>query len=112
KISVDFNDTRLKDVVETLKKEFDNKLSIKIDTENGVSNNLTITYSATEKPLDDILDKMFKKVQLGYVVISAPKSTDPRNRMDGWIMVKKGNQRGYEASAGSGQTKQDPDDEE
>jgi hypothetical protein len=54
---------------------------------------------------------MFKKVQLGYVVISAPKSTDPRNRMDGWIMIKKGNQRGFDAGDAADQTKQDPGDE-
>jgi hypothetical protein len=112
KLSVDFSDTRLEDVAETLKKEFDNKLSIKIDTIGGVSKNLTLTYSAKDKPLDKILDEMFKKVQLGYVVVSAPKASDPRNRFDGWILIKKGNQRGYEASEDSGQTKQEPDDED
>jgi len=105
KISVDFNDTRLQDVADTLKKEFDNKLSIKLDTTGGVSKNITITYSAKNKPLETILDEMFKKVQLGYVVISAPKASDPRNRLDGWIMIRKGTQRGYEAGHETGEEK-------
>jgi hypothetical protein len=107
KISVDFNDTGLSDIVKTLKTEFDNKLSVKFD--NGVSGNITITYSAENKPLEVILDEMFKKVRLGYVVISAPKASDPNNRFDGWLLLKMGDQRGYEAGKDEGEDKQAED---
>jgi hypothetical protein len=92
KISVDYKDTRLKDVASDIQKQFDNKLSIKIDNEGGVSNNLTITFSAEDKPLEVIFDEMFSKNQLGYIVIS-----DAKDRRDGFIFIKKGKQRGYEA---------------
>jgi colicin import membrane protein len=53
---------------------------------------LTINYSADEKPVDAILDEMFSKNQLGYVIVS-----DSKDRRDGFIIIKKGKQRGYEA---------------
>jgi hypothetical protein len=93
KVTVDYKDTRLRDVAVDLQNQFDNKLSIKLDNEGGVSNNITITYSATNKPLETILDEMFAKNQLGYVVVS-----DPKDRRDGFIIIKKGKQRGYEKS--------------
>jgi hypothetical protein len=94
KLSVDFKDTRLRDVAITIQKELDNRVSIKLDNDGGVSNNLTITYSADNKPLEVIFDEMFAKNQLGYVVIS-----NARDRRDGFIIIKKGKQRGYEAGA-------------
>jgi hypothetical protein len=97
KVTVDFKETRLEDVAADLKKQFDSKLSIKIDNIGGVSNNLPVTYSAKNKSLDLVLDEMFGKMQLGYVVVSAPKASDPRNRFDGWLNIKKGKQRGFEA---------------
>jgi hypothetical protein len=75
-----------------IQKQLDNRVSIKLDNDGGVSNNLTITYRAEDKPLDVILDEMFSKNQLGYVVIS-----NPRDRRNGFIIIKKGKQRGYEA---------------
>ncbi len=92
KISVDYKDTRLADIAKDIGRQFDNRLSIKLDNVGGVSNNLTLTYSAKDKPLDEILDEMFAKNQLGYVVVSRPN-----DRLDGWIVIKKGKQRGYEA---------------
>jgi hypothetical protein len=92
KISVEYKDTRLKDVATDIQKQLDNKISIKIDNEGGVSNNLTLTYSADDKPVEVILDEMFAKNQLGYVIVS-----DAKDRRDGFIIIKKGKQRGYEA---------------
>jgi hypothetical protein len=91
KVTVEYKDTRLREVAADLQRQFDNKLSIKLDNEGGVSNNLTITYSAKDKALEVILDEMFAKNQLGYVVVS-----DPKDRRDGFIIIKKGKQRGYE----------------
>jgi hypothetical protein len=91
KISVNFKDARLRDVVADIQKKFDNRISIKLDNEGGVSNNLTLSYKAKNKQLEKILDEMFAKNQLGYVIISNPK-----DRRDGFIIIKKGSQRGYE----------------
>jgi hypothetical protein len=93
KMSVNYKETRLSDVAIDIQKQLDNKVSIKLDNDGGVSNNLTITYSADNKSLAVILDEMFAKNQLGYVVVS-----NPRDRRDGFIIIKKGKQRGYEAS--------------
>jgi hypothetical protein len=91
KLSVNYKDTRLREIVDNIQKLLDNKVSIKLDNDGGVSNNLTLTYSADEKPLETILDEMFAKNQLGYVIISNPK-----DRRDGFIIIKKGKQRGYD----------------
>jgi hypothetical protein len=95
KIDVEYKDTRLQDVTVDLKDKIGTALSFKIS--GDVSKNLPITYSATGKPLEVILDEMLGKVQLGYVVVSAPDKKDPRNRLDGWILIKRGKERGYEA---------------
>jgi hypothetical protein len=107
KITVDYKDTRLKDIASDIQKQLDNRISIRIDNEGGVSNNLTITFSAEEKPLDVILDEMFSKNQLGYVIVSSSK-----DRRDGWLIIKKGKQRGYEAGEepGNEKTASKPDD--
>ena len=91
KVTVEYKDTRLREVAADLQRQFDNKLSIKLDNEGGVSNNLTITYSAKDKALEVILDEMFAKNQLGYVIVSNPK-----DRRDGFLIIKRGRQRGYE----------------
>jgi hypothetical protein len=91
KISVNFKETRLRDVAAEIQKKLDNRVSIKIDNEGGVSNNLTLTYRAKDKPVDKMFDEMFAKNQLGYVIISNPK-----DRKDGFVIIKKGHQRGYD----------------
>jgi hypothetical protein len=103
KISVDYKDTRLRDVALDLQKQLDNRIVIKLDNDGGVSNNLTVTYSAKEKPVDVILDEMFAKNQLGYVVVS-----DGRDRRDGFIIIKKGKQRGYETGEEPAKTTEKP----
>jgi hypothetical protein len=76
-------------VVDDLK-EMVKGLHISIDTKGGVSQNRTITYKADDKPLDVVLDGMFKKVGLGYYIISNKKET-----YDGLLRIVAGKQRGY-----------------
>jgi TolA-binding protein len=90
KVTVDFQDESISNVVEELKKQIPS-LGIKIDTVGGVSRNLKITYKADKQPLADVLEGMFKSKDLGYVVVSKQG-----NAYDGTLLIKKGNERGYE----------------
>jgi hypothetical protein len=93
RVTVDFKDTRLEEVVEELKRQVED-LSVWLDAAGGVSRNQPFTYKATNKPLAQALDEMFKKTDLGYV-IGQPKD----NRYHGWVIIKKGKSRGGEAQA-------------
>ena len=68
------------------------KLGVRVDNKGGVSNNTKFTYKADNEPLDEVLDKMFKKNDLGYVVIS-----QRNNAYDGTLLIVKGGARGYPA---------------
>ncbi len=73
KISVNFNDTTLSDVVDEIKDQIKEKTKKSIfvlkDNKGGVSNNTKFTYKAEDKPLEVVLDEMFKKNDLGYIVV-------------------------------------------
>lgn len=96
KVSADYNDTPLKDIVEDLQEQIKDKakknLGVRIDTKNGVSQNIKFTYKADNKPLEEVLDVMFKKNDLGYIVIS-----QRGNAYDGTLLIVKGGARGYPA---------------
>jgi hypothetical protein len=91
KISVDFTETRMKDAMNEIKSEFDNRLGIWLDNVGGVSNNSKVTFKADDQPLEKILNDFCKKYELGWFVFS--KQGD---RYDGWIKIRKSNERGYE----------------
>lgn len=94
KVSVDYQDTTLSDVIDDIKDQIQEatkkKLFILKDNKGGVSNNTKFTYRADNKPLEQVLDEMFKKNELGYYVIS-----QERNAYDGALMIVKGKARGY-----------------
>jgi type II secretory pathway component GspD/PulD (secretin) len=89
KVSVEYKDTRLNDIVDDLKDQVKG-LHVRLDNKGGVSNNMTLTYKADDKPLDEVLDQMFKKYDLGYYVIS-----QKNNAYDGTVLIVKGKARGY-----------------
>jgi hypothetical protein len=89
KVSVEFKDTRLKDVVDELQDQVKG-LKILLDSKGGVSGNITITYTGNDVTLEEALDKMFMKNDLGYIVISKAK-----NAYDGLVLIRKGKERGY-----------------
>lgn len=89
KITVNFTDERLKDVVAELEKEAEVKF--RLDTKGGVSQNMSFTYSAEDKPLKDILAEMFKGKGLGYVIHRKQNNND---RYEGYINIVQGDQRG------------------
>lgn len=91
KVSVEFKDTPVREVVEELKRQVDN-LSIWVNTRAGVSINQALTYQATDKPLDEVLDQMFKRVDLGYVI-----GREKDGRYKGWLIIVKGPYRGEDS---------------
>jgi hypothetical protein len=88
KVTCDYKDTRLEDVVDDLKEQVKG-LKMQLDTKGGVSRNIAITYAAKDVTLADALDGMFKKNGLGYLIIS--KKGDA---YDGSIKIKQGKERG------------------
>jgi hypothetical protein len=92
KVTVEYADTPMSTIVSDLRDQVKG-LRIKLDNKGGVSNNRKLSFKATDKPLDEVLDEMFKKEMLGYVVISNEK--DPQ--YDGGLLFKVGTERGYVA---------------
>jgi FimV-like protein len=89
KITVDYDETPLREVVEDLNGQIKG-IGLRIDQKGGVSQNIKITYKAKNKTLKEVFAGMFEKNGLGYVVISEPGA------YDGTIMIRQGKQRGYE----------------
>jgi hypothetical protein len=94
KISVEWDNVPLKVAVDDLKAEFDNRLGVKIDNVSGVSNNTKVTYKAENQSLKKILGDLCTKYDWGYIVKS-----EAGNRYDGWIIIRKSAERGYEKGA-------------
>jgi hypothetical protein len=96
KVKVDYKDTPLKEIIEDIQDQIKDakkkSLGVRVDTKNGVSQNTKFTYKADDKPLDEVLDEMFKKNDLGYIVIS-----QQNNAYDGTLLIVKGSARGYPA---------------
>ena len=88
KVTCEYKDTRLEDVVDDLKEQVKG-LRMQLDTKGGVSRNQTINYKAKGVPLEEALDQMFKKNGLGYIVISKKN-----NAYDGSIQIRQGKERG------------------
>jgi len=57
----------------------------------GASVGQKVTVEARDKPLDTVLDEVFKTTGLGYVVLSKEGE-----RSDGWLKITRGKERGYE----------------
>jgi TolA-binding protein len=94
KITVDYQDQMLREAFADISKQLEDAgagaLSVKYDT--GVSMNQRVTYKAANHTVADVLDGMLKRNNLGYVVISKDK-----DRYDGWLLIKQGNERGHTA---------------
>jgi hypothetical protein len=102
KISVEWKDTRMQDAMTDIKNEFDGRLGIKIDNTAGISNNTKVSFKADDQPLKKILDDFCTKYELGYIVLS--KKND---RYDGWIIIRKSKERGYEEGKEPKETQKD-----
>lgn len=96
KVTVNYKDDTLSDVLADIKDQIKDKskkvFGVRVDNKGGVSNNTKFTYKADDKPLEEVLDEMFKKNDLGYIVIS-----QRGNAYDGTLLIVKGSARGYPA---------------
>jgi hypothetical protein len=89
KVSVDFKDERLKDVLKELEEK--GEVKFRLDTKGGVSQNMAVTYQAEEKSLREVLDGIFKGKGLGYIIHRKQNNSD---RYEGYIDIVQGDQRG------------------
>jgi hypothetical protein len=88
KVTLELKDSRLEDAIDEIKDQVKG-LSILLDTKGGVSRNQQISYNGKDVTVEEALDVMFKKNDLGYIVISKKG-----NAYDGAVMIRKGKERG------------------
>lgn len=114
KISVEYKELSIKEVMEDLKQKVSDAtgmdLSIYVDNKGGISNNSTLTYSGKDQTVAEILDGMLKNTDLGYIVISKEYKTY-NTRYDGWLLIVKGKERGYPEEPGKETVAKDKDKE-
>jgi hypothetical protein len=94
KVSVAFTDARLGDVLKEFAAQVDMKADLRLMWTYGPNFPYAqkVTYSCKDKPLEDALDELFKKLgTLGYVVVS--KDGD---KHDGWVLLTTTGERGTE----------------
>jgi hypothetical protein len=91
KLSVDYKNTRLEDVKNELMEEVKG-LKIMLDAKGGVSRNRTVTFKGKEVTIEEVLEGVCKNLGgLGYIVVSKKG-----NAYDGTIVIRVGEERGYE----------------
>jgi hypothetical protein len=107
-VSVDYENTAIREVEADLKSQIEG-LPLRVDFKGGVSGNLTITYKADKKTLEEVLNGLCKKKGgLGYYIASDAKSAE-----DGTIWItNRPNERGFrvEEESASSKTKEKSDD--
>jgi hypothetical protein len=96
KMSVDFKDSRLGDVLKEFAAQVDMRADVTIlwayDKDFPFAKK--VSYTCKDKPLDAALDELLKTGGLGYVVVS--KGGD---KYDGWVRLTTTGERGYEKGA-------------
>lgn len=99
KISVDWKDALMQDVAKELQEKLADagvKTTVKVDSIiSGLTQNMKITLTAKNKTIAQVLDEMGKKYALGYVVISGPVYKKKIRKADGFLLITKGEERGY-----------------
>lgn len=91
KITVNFNGT-LRDLLKELagQAEMEHGKPVMWTYGDDIKANQTVAFECQNKSLDDVLDALFKKPGLGYVVVSQDD-----DRRDGWVRVTVGDERGF-----------------
>jgi hypothetical protein len=91
KVTLSFKMEFLKDIIEEIQDQVKG-VKFKVDTKGGVSQNKRMTIMCKDVTLEEALDMMLGKEDLGYIVIS-----DSKNAYDGLIFIKMGKERGHPA---------------
>jgi hypothetical protein len=92
---IDLKEIGTKAFFEDVNRELDKTINFKIDNTSGISNNTKLSYKAKKVSVEKLLNELSDKYEFGWVVISNPGN----NKIDGWIIIRKGKgkERGYEA---------------
>lgn len=92
KVTVEFKNDMLRDCFKELSSQLeDQKLgALSVTNATGVSLNTRVTFAAKDVTAEEAIDGMLKQLDLGYYVV-----TKEKDRYDGWLMITKGNERGY-----------------
>jgi putative peptide zinc metalloprotease protein len=88
RVTASYNDTRLAEVLADLKKQVKD-LQWTLDTNAGVREDLTVSYQAKDQRLSNVLDALFERMGLGFVIVS-----DPNSSQDGHLLIRPGSERG------------------
>lgn len=113
KITLDIKNEMLRDVMKEISGALEEKKvgSLSVQQGNGVSMNARVSVMCKDKPVEEILDELFKPLNLGYYVVS--KAGD---RYDGFIHINTSpNDRGHKgdemAKDGKKETKEEKKDD-
>jgi hypothetical protein len=106
KVSVDVKDATLRDVL----KEFAAQVVMDAEFDRPVMwtyadaavGDKTVTYTCTDKPIEDALKELAEKLKFGYFVIS--KEDHVR---DGWVRITAGEERGFGSLGAAPKTEDD-----
>jgi hypothetical protein len=100
KITVNFNGT-LRDLLKELagQAEMEHGKPVMWTYGDDIKPNQAVAFECQNKPLDDVLDALFKKLGLGYVVVSQDDE-----RRDGWVRVTVGDERGFAKGTAASKT--------
>ena len=109
KVTVDYDKRTLRDLLKELAGQAGemSERQVMWTYAEGVPADALVTFSCKNKPLDEALDDLCKKLMLGYVVVS--KEDD---KHDGWVRITKGSERGYDTSPPPIKTIDGDDDEQ
>jgi len=88
RVTVSYTNTRLADVLADLKKQV-KELQWTLDPNAGAIEDLTVSYQAKEQRLGMVLDDLFGRMGLGFVIVS-----EPDGPQDGHLLVRPGLERG------------------
>jgi hypothetical protein len=96
KVTLNAKEVGIKAFLDELKLELEQEIRFKINNENGMSNNMKVSYSGKDVTVEKVLNDLSDKFDFGYYVVSNAAN----NKIDGTVIVRKvmsGKERGYEA---------------
>jgi putative peptide zinc metalloprotease protein len=88
RVNVSCENKRLAEVLADLKKQV-KELQWTLDEEGGPLENLTVSYQAQNQRLGMVLDALFERMGLGFVIVS-----DSGSPNDGHLLIRPGSERG------------------
>lgn len=93
KISLDLKNEMLREVMKEISGGLQEKKAgaLSFQQGTGVNMNARVTINCKDKPVEEILDELFKPLNLGYYVVSKEQ-----DRYDGWLYINTSpGDRGY-----------------